>query len=336
MKTKHTNPTDDTGIITPGQGGINRLAAFQFGPRILFDKDNEGGNEGGDEAAKAAADKAAADKAAADKAAADKAAADKAAAEAAKAEELKEKLKGMTDSEAKLLKEQMATKEKLKAEREAREALEAKLKAFEGLDPAKVKELVEANAKAEEKRKQEEEKRLVQAGEFDRLKAMMADSFKTEKTAIEGKLTETSTALDAAMKTINELTVGSAFNSSSFIGEETVLTPRIARDAYGPHFEIENGVPIAYDKPKGADKRTKLVGSDGEPLGFEDAIKKLVESAPDKDQILKSKLKQGARSTTVEIRPTARTSHQQQTEDGPRGVSRITAALNKGALKKTK
>src|ERR1700751_4431946 len=105
MKTEKNPP------IAPMQ--MQRVSDFRTHPiegmRLL---------DGEDAAAKAAADKAAADKAAADKAAADKAAADKTAADAAAAAkekaDLEEKLKGMTDSEAKLLKEQMATKQKLK------------------------------------------------------------------------------------------------------------------------------------------------------------------------------------------------------------------------------
>lgn len=287
-------------------------------------------------AAKAAADAAtaAAAKAAADKAAADKAAADKAAADAAAAEAARIAASKLSDTEAALLKENMANKQKLKDSAAAQEALQAQLKAFEGIDPAKAKELLAAQAKAATDAAAAEEKRLRDAGEFDRIKASMTEQQKAEIAAREKTIKEKSTALDTALKTINDLTVGASFTSSQFITTELVLTPRVARDVYGSHFDVENGQIVAYDKPKGAENRTKMVDSSGDPIGFEAAIKKLVEAAPDKDQLLKSKLKIGASSTTTSASsfvPSHQTVGKELT-----GMARIKASLDKGALKKAK
>ncbi|HET8777972.1 MAG TPA: hypothetical protein VFN76_09965 [Candidatus Limnocylindria bacterium] len=56
----------------------------------------------------------------------------------------------------------------LDTERKAREAAERRLKAFDGIDPAKAKELEQAAAKAEEERQRA-------AGNFDALKAQMVE-----------------------------------------------------------------------------------------------------------------------------------------------------------------
>lgn len=285
---------------------------------------------------KAAADKIIADKAVADKAVADKIVADKAAADKAAADEAARiAASKLSDTEAELLKENMKSKEKLKKAAEEKAALETQLKAFEGIDPAKAKDLLAAQAKAAEDAIKAETKRLADAGEFDRLKTMITDAHKTEMTAAQKLIKDTSTALDQATKTINDLTVGASFNTSAFVGEELVLTPRVARDVYGANFDVENGSVVAYDKPRGVENRTKLVNGSGEPLGFEDAIKKLVDAAPDKDQLLKSKLKTGANSKTTSD---ARAAHKssQNTVGELSGLGAIRHALEKGALKKAK
>lgn len=101
-----------------------------------------------------------------------------------------------------------------------------------------------------------------------------------------------------AVRSISELTVGSAFAQSQFIRDELALTPSKTRVVYGNHFEFVDGKVVAFDKPAGAANRTPLVDAQGEPLAFEAALKKIVDADPDRDQLLRSKMKQGAASTT--------------------------------------
>lgn len=266
-----------------------------FGPKPVLAPEDGNGN-GDDEAAKAAA-KAAADKAAADaaKAAADKAAADK---EAADKVELENKLKGLSDREAELLKDSMKKKEKLQAAEKNLADLQAQLKKFEGIDPAKVADLLKKEADAEAARVDAEKKALEAKGDFDRLKQMMADEHKKQLDAKDVEVTTTKSALDAAMVQINDLTIGSAFSGSSFVGDELVLTPAKARILYGDHFDVEENRVVGYDKPKGAKNRTALVDGSGKPVAFEDAIKKIVDADPDRDRLIKSKIGTGAGSKT--------------------------------------
>jgi hypothetical protein len=275
-------------------------------------------------AADAAAAKEAADKAAAEKAAADKVAADKAAAEKAEADRIAaEKAAGrLSDKEAELLKDVM------KHKTAAREA-EDRLKAFDGIDPAEYKRLKEAADKAAADKTEAEKKAAEKAGDFTRLKEMMAEEHKKELEAERAKVNTAQGQLDVALKTINDLTIGQSFTGSQFVTDELVLTPTIARQVYGDHFDVEGGKIVAYDKPRGAANRTKLVNGSGESIGFEDAIKKIVETSPDRDRIVRSKIKNGAGSRATDGRST-------QTDDaGQRGVARISAALAKGVLKQT-
>jgi hypothetical protein len=193
----------------------------------------------------------------------------------------------------------MEKKTKLEAaEKRANEAAE-KLKAFEGIDPTKVKELISAQEKAEAERKKAEEEALAKRGEWDRLKSQMVDAHTKEIEKERTELASERAARQAAEKQIADLTVGQSFQSSPFIKDELALTPVKARVIFGSHFEFKDGAIVAFDKPVGAKDRTLLVDGKGNALGFEDAIKKIVDADPEKDHLVKSKLRPGAGSSTL-------------------------------------
>jgi hypothetical protein len=313
--------------------------------RPVFDAPNEGGaGAGDDDAAKAAAEKAAAEKEAAAKAEAEKAAkekadkeaADKAAAEAAAkaAEEEAEKKKGgkLSDSERELLHESMERKKQLREAKAELAKANERLKAFEGVDPAELKKLVQAQKDAEKKAEEAKIAEAEKRGEFDRVKKAMADAHKAELEKKDGELTSTKSQLDKALGTIDELTVGAAFSNSQYVRENTVLTPSIARNTFGTHVDRVNGQLVVYDKPRGAADRTPLVDSAGSNLGFDAGIQVLVEKHPDRDSLVRSKLRDGAQSRTTTVR--GQETRKTVENDGPRGVNRIAASLANGAFKK--
>lgn len=277
-----------------------------------------------DDAAKIAADKVIADKAIADKAEADRLAAE---------EEAKKKKTKPTDEEARLLKESMKRKEQLDAAEAAKVLSEKalveankRLKEFEGMNPAEIRKLVDAQKKAEEDK-------LKAAGDWDALKKQMNDAHAAEIV----KLTDTHTAektqlIDANTSlatNIANLTVGGAFGSSPYVRDELVLTVGKARIVYGGHFEFKDGKVIAFDKPAGAAGRTMFIDGKGEPLGFEDALKKIVDADPDRDDVLRSKLKEGAGSGSKLI-PGKKAN---EGSDEKVGRTRIADALNKSGGK---
>jgi predicted RNase H-like nuclease (RuvC/YqgF family) len=238
------------------------------------------------EAAQKAANEAAAKKAAEEEAA-KKAAEEEAARKAA--EEGKPKI---TDSEAKLLKEVMEKKAKIKELSDAAEKLQEQLKSFEGIDPASVRDLL--------KQKQDEEtKKLEAKGEWDRLKAQMNEQHQKALESLKSTLAEKDGLVGKLQKQIEELTIGNAFGTSKFIAEELALTPTKTRVLFGGHFEFKDGHVVAFDKPVGAAERTPLVDAKGDPLPFEAALKKLVESDNEKDSLFKAKIKPGAGSGTA-------------------------------------
>jgi len=247
---------------------------------FMFDADDGTGGGGGGDAAAIAA-KAAADKAAADAA---KAAADEAAAAAAAAKDKDEKL---TDKEAALLKDVMKQKE---ARRKAEADLADLNKKFDGIDP----EAARAAAAAVKTREEED---LRKAGDFDRLKERMATEHARETEALKTANKKMADDLAANKSVVERLTLGAEFATSTFIKDELTLTPNKAKVIYGPYFEIEGTEVVGYDKPVGDQGRTKLVDASGTPFKFEEALKRLVEADPDRDQIVKSKAKPGASSS---------------------------------------
>lgn len=197
-----------------------------------------------------------------------------------------------SDSEAKLLKDVMKHKTRAGELETQLTQVNERLKAFEGIDANAVRAML--------KEKEEiERKKLEEKGEYDRLVKQMGERHGTEKSELLQKIEESVRAAQALQQQIAELTVGNAFNSSTFVRDDLTLTPTKARVIYGAHFEFKDGKVVGYDKPAGAADRTMLVSSTSEPLGFETALLKIIEADPDKDHLLRSKMKSGAGSSTA-------------------------------------
>lgn len=269
-----------------------------------------GGGGGGDEAAAKAAAEAAA---AAAKAAEDAAAA--AAAEAAKkAAEEAAGGKKPSDEEARLLKENMKKKEALdKANAELKKTQDA-LKAFEGIDPEAVRKLLADQKSAEEKA-------LEAKGDWDRLKGRMAEEHGKEIKTLQDQIAALTGKLNSTEGTIKDLSIGTQFSQSKFISEELTLTPAKTRVIYGDYFDVEEGKVVGYDKPRGAANRTAIVDQYGNTVDFESALRKIIEADPEKDHLMKSKMKPGAGSDS------RKPSGQTKTEMPTDGISKIASGL---------
>lgn len=200
----------------------------------------------------------------------------------ADAAKLRKRLKEIEDENARLLRESMKRKDELRR--------------FKDVDPERYRELLSKEEQAEQERIEAERKAAEKAGDFERVKQMMAESHEREAKALKDRIAELEGVLKVKDTSIEELSLGNSFATSQFIGENLILSPTKARALYGSHFEIEDGKVVAYDKPAGARERTKLVDGRGEPLGFEAAIAAIVDADSDKNTILKSKFKPGAGS----------------------------------------
>lgn len=228
-----------------------------------------------------------------------------------------------SDAEAALLREVMDKKDKLKTANDQLTQANARLKEFDGLDPKELRALVQA-------KKDAETAQLEAKGQWDSLKAQMVEQHGRElQVERDGRTAAEQRAVELASQ-IAELTVGNAFGQSKFIADELTLSVAKARRVYGAHFEFVDGAVVAYDKPAGSKDRNVLVDSKGEPLAFEAALAKLVDADPDKDTLLKSKLKTGAGShTNTSVAP----GRQPGANVPVTGRAKIAAGLAKAGLK---
>ena len=217
---------------------------------------------------------------------------------------------------AKLLKENMRRKDELKRLSQEREQLKATLAQFEGINIDEVKKLVADKQAAEEDK-------LKKSGEWDRLKAQIVDAHSREKQTLTEQLKAKDEEAATLRSAIAELTVGNAFGNSKFIANDLTIPANKARALYGSHFGFEDGQVVAYDKPAGAKERTMLVNGAGDPLSFEDALQKIVQSDPDYPSLAKSRIRVGANSGSKG------SDKAPEIKADVRGVSRIAAGLSK-------
>lgn len=263
--------------------------------RLYREPAGDGGDAGtGGTGSTAGTDAIAAGLAAAAAASADEAA--KAAAAAAAAATGGDKPKP-TDEEARLLKEVMQKKEALNKKEADLAAANAKLKEFEGIDAVAVRKILEDQKAAETAA-------LEAKGEWDRLKARMAEEHSAATKSLQDQIAELQGKLSSAASATKEATIGTAFSQSKFVQEETTLTPAKARIIYGDHFDLdESGNVVGYDKPRGAANRTAFVDAQGNSLKFEEAMAKIIGADPEVDSLLKSKVKPGAGSDSKKPDP---------------------------------
>lgn len=163
-----------------------------------------------------------------------------------------------------------------KSHRERAEAAEAKAKAFDGIDdPA-------AAIKALSTIKNLDDKKLVDAGEVEKVKSEVAKVY-------EGKLSESQAALAKIQGQLHEQLVGGSFARSKFIAEkfaaEGPAGVEIAQALFGSRMKVEDGKVVAYD---GHGNKVFSRARPGDLADFEEAIEALVESYPHKAHILKS------------------------------------------------
>jgi len=229
-----------------------------------------------------------------------------------------------TDEEkARLLKDVMKKKEKIKGLEGQLSDIQAALKSFEalGLGADELGELVEAKRKAETEQ-------LEKKGQWDKLREQMVSEHNKVLEAKDNRIAELEKALGDKNGIVEELTVGHAFDNSKFISEDLIVPPNKARQLYGSHFDIEDGKVVGYDKPRGVEGRVQLVGGDGNPLSFDKAFEKIIESDPDRDNMIRSRAKPGAGSKSQGKGAPVKSDKPQA-----RGLSRIEAAVNKGDIK---
>jgi hypothetical protein len=163
-----------------------------------------------------------------------------------------------------------------KQHRERAERAEADLAKYKGpdgkmLDPATAFKAVETVANIDAKK-------LIDAGEVDKVKEDIKRQF-------EQQLSEKDTALTAAQQRIDAMLVDSVFKGSEFITERVAMPRDFFEAAMRNNFKVEDGKVVAYDR-SGNRLMSKKVP--GEYADANEALELLVEMHPQKDTILKA------------------------------------------------
>jgi hypothetical protein len=165
------------------------------------------------------------------------------------------------------------------------------LEAYEGLgieDTENFGEWKENAEKALETIENIDQSKLIDAGKVEEIKQAVKDEMaakieKIKKQAQDAEK-EFKTSLTEKDGTIRKLMVDDQFNTSKYIGEELILTPKMARKIFGDNFRVEktddgNAVTVGYlgDDPIMSKKKI------GDYARFDEALQYMIDNDPDSD-----------------------------------------------------
>lgn len=158
-----------------------------------------------------------------------------------------------------------------KGHREAKEAAETKLRAFEGItDPNAAKEAMAKIANLKDKD-------LIEAGKVEEIKAAAIK-------AVEEKYQPVVQERDKLKTDLYSERVGGKFARSKFISDNLAVPADIVQARFGTHFKDEDGKAVAYDS---SGNKVYSRAKPGEPADFDEALEILIDQYPYKDSLLK-------------------------------------------------
>lgn len=167
-----------------------------------------------------------------------------------------------------------------RAHREAKDAAEAKLKAFEGIDdPALALD-------AMNKIKNIDAKKLIDAGQVDEIRNAAIK-------ATEARFEPITKERDTLKAQLQAEVIGGSFARSKYIAEKLALPADFAEARFGRHFSIADGKLLATDANG---NQIYSPSNPGNPASFDEAMEFLVSAYPQKDSILKGTGNQGMNS----------------------------------------
>lgn len=169
-----------------------------------------------------------------------------------------------------------------KSFREAKEAAEAKLKTFEGIEDG------DAARKALETVKNLKDGDLVTAGKVEEIKAAARKAAEEQVAAAAKASAEQIAAVtkerDALQSSLYDEKIGGAFSRSKFIAEKIAVPPDMVQATFGKAFKVEDGRTVAYDH---TGNKIYSRAKPGEIADFDEALETLVENYTYRDSILK-------------------------------------------------
>lgn len=158
-----------------------------------------------------------------------------------------------------------------KQHRTAKEAVEEKLKAFEGIDPEKAKQAMATVADIDASK-------LINADKLDEVKRAIATEY-------QAKLDERDGVINTQQAKIDAMIIDTAFATSDFVRDSLNIPTEMFKATFRERFKVEDGKLIALDTNGGPLMSKKHLG---ETPNFEEAISLIVDAYPHKDQILRA------------------------------------------------
>lgn len=163
-----------------------------------------------------------------------------------------------------------------KTHREAKEAAEAKLQAFAGIDDP------DRARKAMETLRNLDDKKLIDAGEVEKVRRDAEERY-NQKYAAEYEPVKAER--DNLRSQLHAERLSTAFGRSKYIAEKLAVPVDIVQARFGAHFTVGDDGKI---HAKGADGNPIYSRPNpGEEAGFDEALEHLVEAYPYRDSILK-------------------------------------------------
>lgn len=165
-----------------------------------------------------------------------------------------------------------------KSHREAKEAAEEKLKGFAGIqDPA-------AAIKALEVVSNLDMKKLIDAGQVEKVKEEAAKAFDAKLKSIEDGFKPILAERDALKQSLVNEKIGGSFARSPFIKDKVSIPPELVQAYFGHSFKLEGDKVVAYDK-EGKQIFSRL--KPGNVAEFDEALEIQIDNSPFRDNILK-------------------------------------------------
>ena len=164
-----------------------------------------------------------------------------------------------------------------KANRIRAEKAEGDLKKFDGIDPVQANKNTELLSKIDQKK-------LIDAGEVDKVRDEVAKGFTTQ-------IAERDTTIATQGATINKMTLDGVFTNSEFVTDKVGVPREMFQAQFGQNFKVENGVPVPYDA---AGNKIYSKTRMGEVANVDEALEIMVDSYAHKDSILKSDNQSGS------------------------------------------
>jgi hypothetical protein len=169
-----------------------------------------------------------------------------------------------------------------KGHREAKEAAEAKLKVFEGIEDG------EAARKALETVKNLKDGDLVTAGKVEEIKAAAKKAAEEQVAQAAKASAEQIKVLEAERDTLRDglysEKIGGAFSRSKFIADKIAIPADLMQAQFGARFKVEEGKTVAYDA---AGNKIYSRTKPGELADFDEALETIVDGYAHREHILK-------------------------------------------------